>query len=92
MYSTRTRYDMNTTDAFHTYRVELNGKDLKVFVDGKLALDASGKFVAPSPGGRNAFQMGAATSNEVGEALWQAVRLRTGAMALFDLVMKFDYS
>ncbi|MCE5238983.1 family 10 glycosylhydrolase [bacterium] len=91
MYSTHARYDMNTTDDFHTYRLELKGQDLKVLVDGKVALDSTGKFTDPSPAGRNALQIGAATSSELGEALWRAVRLRTGAMTLFDLVMRFDY-
>ena len=91
MYSTHARHDMNTTDDFHTYRLELQGQDLKVLVDGKPALDSTGKFTDPSPAGRNALQIGAATSSETGEALWRAVRFRTGAVSLFDLVMKFDY-
>jgi len=91
MYSTHARYEMDTTDDFHTYRLVLQGQDLKVLVDGKQVLDSTGKFVDPSPAGRNALQIGAATSSEVGEALWRAARLRTGSVSLFDLVMKFDY-
>lgn len=92
LYSTPVSYAMNTTDDFHTYRVVLQGKDIQVFVDGKLALDGRGKFVAEVPGGRNSLQFGAANSPEMGEALWRAVRLRAGAASLFDLVVKFDYS
>ncbi|HHX40500.1 MAG TPA: hypothetical protein GX715_11085 [Armatimonadetes bacterium] len=90
MYS-RLKHEMNTTDAFHTYRVVIQGKDLKVYVDGKLALDASGRFTTAAPGGRSSFQFGAANSPEQGEALWRLARLRTGATSLFDLVMTFDY-
>lgn len=91
LYSTGERVAMNTTEAFHTYRIELVGQDMKVFADGRLLLDAAGKFVAPAPEGRNAFQFGAATSTETGEALWRAVRLRTGSISLFDVVLVCDY-
>jgi hypothetical protein len=40
-------YAMNTTDKFHLYRIEIAGKDLRVYVDGKLRLNAAGKFITP---------------------------------------------
>lgn len=91
LYSTPLSYPMVTTDAFHTYRIVLRGQDLQVFVDGKLALDGRGKFAPPTPAGRNALQFGAASSTELGETLWRAVRARTGAASLFDLVLGYDY-
>lgn len=91
LYSTPASHAMDTTDGFHTYRIVLRGQDIRVFVDGKLALDAPGKFTAPSPAGRNALQFGAATSTEVGEALWKTARFRTGSVTLFDLAMRFEY-
>ncbi len=36
------RFKMDTTDAFHLYRMELKGADLKVYVDGQLRIDAPG--------------------------------------------------
>lgn len=85
------KHAVDTTDRFHTYRLAIQGNDLKVYVDGKLALDASGRFTTAAPGGHNSFQFGAANSPEQGEALWRSVRLRTGATSLFDVVMTFDY-
>lgn len=85
------KYPMDTTDAFHTYRIVVKGQDMKVLVDGKLALDAPGKFLTESPAGRNALQFGAANSYDVGEALWRAVRMRGVQNAVADLVMTFDY-
>lgn len=91
VYSTHAAYAMDTTDDFHTYRLVLKGQDLQVFADGKLVLDGTGKFTAPTPAGRNALQFGAASSTEVGEALWQSVRFHTGSTALFDMVVTVDY-
>ncbi len=90
-YSTRQSYAMNTTDDFHTYRIVLKGQDMALQVDGKMALEARGKFTVPSPAGRNALQFGAASSNEVGETLWKSVKLRTGASSVFDVVIAVGY-
>ena len=43
-------YPMNTTGDFHTYRVRISGKDVQVFVDGRLAIDGKGKFTAAGRG------------------------------------------
>jgi len=40
-------HSMNTTDDFHLYRIEIEGKNLRVYVDGTLKLNANGKFVTP---------------------------------------------
>jgi hypothetical protein len=86
-YHSRLRYDMDTTGDFHTYRIELTGSDLRVYVDGQLRLDATGRFTAPSDG-RNELRFGAANSPSVGEALWRTVRLRTsGGATVEDLAV-----
>ncbi len=84
------RYDMDTTDDFHTYRIVTEGQDLKVYVDGELRLDATGTF---TPAGRtqNQLAFGAANSGMVGEAYWQEVRARVTGQACRDLVVSVEY-
>jgi len=82
---------MNTTDAFHTYRVEIQGKDIRVFVDGVLQLDGTGKFTRAAASKRNVVLFGAANSTETGAAAWKNVRLRTGSRLLYDLIVSVQY-
>jgi len=85
-------HPFDTTDAFHVYRVEIEGKDIRVLVDGKLAIDGAGKFTYPAHSSRNVIAFGASSSGTTGEALWQSVRFRSGSRALFDLLLAVDYS
>ena len=87
----RLRHDMDTTDDFHTYRIVVHGSDLRVYVDGELRLDATGRFTgAPQ---RNAIHFGAASSGTEGEALWRAVRFRTaGGATLYDLAVSVRFA
>jgi len=84
-------YKMDTTDDFHVYRIVLKGKDLKVYVDGKLAIDGTGKFDHRAMYSRNEIAFGAANSSAVGEAYWGYVKARTQGQALRDLVVSIDY-
>lgn len=68
---------MDTTDAFHVYRVTIRGNDLKVFVDGQLAIDATGRFIHETYQGRNQLAFGSASSSAKGESLWDWVRFRS---------------
>lgn len=68
------RYEMDTTDGFHTYRVMVQEDDILIYVDGELRIDGQGKFTQPA-GGRNRVSFGAANSPSMGEALWRCVRL-----------------
>lgn len=85
-------YTTPTTDAFHTYRLVIQGRDLKVYVDGQLRIDAVGRFTSPAPGGRSGVAFGAANSPQRGEGLWQSVRIRTPAVSLLDAALKIEYS
>ena len=79
--------EFDTADAFHVYRVAIEGKSIRLYVDGKLKLDGAGRFTYPAHSGRNMASFGASTSPTTGEALWQRVRLRTGIQSLFDLML-----
>jgi len=84
------RFDMDTTDDFHTYRVETEGADLRVYVDGELRLDAPGSFASGGQGLRQ-LAFGAANSGMVGEAYWKSVRARLVSQSCRDLVLSVDY-
>ncbi|MGC9319064.1 MAG: hypothetical protein ACP5KN_13610 [Armatimonadota bacterium] len=82
---------MDTTDAFHLYRVELEGSDIRVLVDGELVIDAPAAFTHPAAGDRNTISIGAGSSGETGAALWRVVRFRPVPASVFDLVLEVDY-
>ncbi len=85
-------HEMDTTDAFHDYRVEIQGEDIRVYVDDELALDGSGTFTTPAHSGRNVLSFGASSSGTTGAALWERVRVRSGgASTLYDMLLEVDY-
>jgi hypothetical protein len=84
-------YTMDTTGAFHTYRVEIQGKDIRVFVDGTLRLDGAGQFTQPASSARNVVCFGAGSSVETGEALWRTIRLRPAGYLLYDIVVSVKH-
>ncbi len=71
------KYTLDTTKDFHVYRVTLKGQDLKLYVDDKLALDATGQATAPAHQGRNQLTFGSASSAAKGESLWDYVRFKS---------------
>jgi len=83
-------YAMDTTDDFHTYRIESEGEDLMVYVDGELRLDGTGTFTSQ---GRvsNQLAFGAANSGMLGEAYWSQVRARISSQGCRDLVLSVEY-
>ncbi len=81
------RYAMDTTDRFHTYRVEIEGADYRVFVDGRLRIDGRGAYRGKASGGRTMVLLGAATSTHTGEAIWRNVTIETAAAGLQDMVL-----
>ncbi len=82
---------MDTTDDFHLYRLELNGRDLKVYVDGELRIDAPGAMQPRSGYARNEVAFGAANSPQLGEAYWRDVKVRASGQTLQDLVVSVAY-
>jgi len=83
-------FALPTTDAFHTYRIIIQRNDLQVFVDGRLRLDARGRFTQSSAG-RSGVAFGGANSPSLGEALWKSVKLRNPAVSLLDAVLSIRY-
>ncbi|MBU0607975.1 MAG: hypothetical protein KKI08_08800, partial [Armatimonadetes bacterium] len=87
----RLSYAMDTAAAFHDYRIEIEQSDLRVYVDGQLALDGTGKFTSPASDGRNALYFGASSSPTTGEALWEWIRFHTGTASVHDMLLVVDY-
>jgi hypothetical protein len=81
------RYSMDTTKDFHVYRIETQGKDIKVFVDGELRLNAPGAYVKTAAN-RNELCFGASDSTNVGEACWDYVRARVDSQSCQDIVLR----
>jgi len=67
-------YRMDTSDDFHVYRVWLCRDDLKLWVDGKLAVEGAGKLTWEAHRGRNLVGFGSCSSAATGEAVWKQVR------------------
>jgi hypothetical protein len=82
LYRAKLSATMDTTHAFHEYQVDIRGSDVRVTVDGKLALDGTGTFTFPAHEGRNRFSFGAGASASQGEALWQWVAWTDTSAAL----------
>lgn len=85
------RCALNTTAAFRTYRMVLRGQDVRVYVDGELCLDGTGRLKTPKPGASSGVWFGAASSTTMGEALWESVKVRTPAVSLLDVAVSFRY-
>ena len=74
--------DFDAADGFHTYRLEIRGTDVRLFVDGKMLVDGKGKFTAPAQGKppRNQCGFGCGSSPATGEAIWQWVRCQSDGL------------
>ena len=84
-------YRFEAAAAFHTYRIEVQKQDFKVYVDGELRLDGAGRYTQPAWNGRSGIAFGAANSPSLGEALWRSVSLRGSAASLYDLALSIRY-
>lgn len=73
--------EFDAAGAFHTYCLEIQGTDVRLRVDGKLLVDAPGKFTRPAQGTppRNQCGFGCGASAATGEAVWQWVKYRGGS-------------
>lgn len=85
-------YPIDTTDGFHRYRLEVASLDLKVFVDGELAIDAPGVLRPRSGYQRSDVSFGAANSPMMGETLWKSLRAQTTGLVCEDLVLSVSYT
>ncbi|NLX95308.1 MAG: hypothetical protein GXY83_03955 [Rhodopirellula sp.] len=85
------QFKMDTTDDFHEYRMELAGKDVKVYVDSELRIDAPGALAPRAGYSVNQVSFGAANSGMVGEAWWDEVKARASGLACRDLVVRVAY-
>ena len=66
---------MDTTDAFHTYRLVIRGSDMVVYVDGELAIGGEDAFWRPAEEPTPFIQFGSNSNEYLGEADWEFVRL-----------------
>ncbi|MCK5804983.1 MAG: hypothetical protein KAI66_19255, partial [Lentisphaeria bacterium] len=97
--------NQDTTDAFHTVRVATKQNDIRVYIDGKLALDGRGRFTTPAGDekhwldfsygkqdwNKRSLAFGSASGPGAGEALWRDIRLRDNALAWTDLSFRVSY-
>lgn len=81
------RHAMDTTDAFHDYRIEMRGTTLRVWVDGRACIEFADGW-GRDAGGRSEVGFGAADSLSTGEALWERVRARSGGRVCRDMVLR----
>ena len=99
---------MSTTDGFHLYRIEFEGSDLRVYVDGNLTLNADGKFVTPITdkktiiGVNLPYYLKAINDSGIGfgsfsgigksKARCRFIRYNSRQMIIKDLALKIEYS
>ncbi|MDQ3623542.1 MAG: glycoside hydrolase [Verrucomicrobiota bacterium] len=68
---------MNTTGAFHDYRLIIRGHDMSVDVDGKRVIKGADAFWKPADSPDPFIEFGSSARNLTGDAHWQYVRLGT---------------
>ncbi len=71
------RYDMDTTDDFHTYCMRMAGTAIEVWVDDELVIDGWGKFAKEAYHGRRTVVFGSISSAAKSESYWKDVRYVT---------------
>jgi hypothetical protein len=84
-------YAMDTTDAFHTYRIAIKESTFQVYVDGTLRTDGVDQFTRPAWNGRSGVMFGAANSPSTGEALWESVKIHNRAVSLLDMALSIHF-
>ena len=66
---------MDTTAAFHNYRLVIRGTNMQIWVDGAKKVDGLGAFWKPADSPEAFIQFGSTAKTATGEALWASVRL-----------------
>ncbi|NOX55543.1 MAG: hypothetical protein GXP27_14120, partial [Planctomycetes bacterium] len=67
------RASVNLADDVHAVRIEMQGDDAVIQVDGEIVLDLTGKSTWPAYHGRNVVGFGSLSSAATGEAWWERV-------------------
>jgi len=73
---------LDPPDAMHDFRVEIAGRDIRVLVDGTLAIDGKGLFTHDAHGGRNLVGFGSNCSAATGVGLFERFCYRTRGPAI----------
>ena len=68
------RAKVNLADDWHAVRIEMQGDDAVIRVDGEVVLDLTGKSTWEAHHGRNLIGFGSLSSPATGEAWWDRVR------------------
>lgn len=68
--------------AFHTYRIQICGTDIKLWADEQLLLDGTGRFTTGAHHKRSQIGFGCGSSAATGEAIWQFVRFQGGKIEM----------
>ena len=66
---------VDTRDAFHTYRLIIRGEDMAVEMDGKRIIEGRDAFWRPATSPRKFIRFGSTSKPFTGEAKWEFVRL-----------------
>ena len=84
------KYELDTTDGLHTYRVEKHGQDLvKLYVDGEWRLNWNYDLIAPA-NGDDRMMLAVTSSPGVSEFWLQSGRYRIGSTSFDDLPSDCD--
>ena len=65
---------MDTTDGFHTYRLVVSGRDMSVYVDGRLKVRGLDAFSGAAAGMGSSVRFGSHSKPGTGAACWDFVR------------------
>ncbi len=98
-------HPMTTNDDFHTYRIEMQGGTLSLWVDGVKVFDVNDGFgkdannpdnwISLAEGlqgwNRNSLMFGSFTDPGTGGAWWDFIRYRTDSAILNDLRLEVNY-
>lgn len=77
LYASKLSYNMDTMDGYHLYRIVTLGNDIKVYVDGKLAIDGAGAL-GHARGSHNRVAFGDGSSGASSRSSWDYVRYTLG--------------
>ena len=75
-------YSINTSGSYHTYSLQISDEDIKVYVDGQIAINGVGKFTGAPAHSRIPDQcaFGCGSSAAKGEAMWEWVKYDNGVV------------